>query len=120
MKFLADESVERALVVVIRSIGHDVTYVAELAPGIEDEEVLSRANVEARLLLTNDKDFGELVFRSQRSTEGILLLRLGTERVTGKIVALRTLLENHAHLLPGHFTVLGAQQIRRRILYVAN
>jgi predicted nuclease of predicted toxin-antitoxin system len=71
MKIVADEGVDRQVVEALRGENHDVTYIAELAPGISDEEVLQLANERDALLLTTDKDFGELVFR--------LLFQKGTE-----------------------------------------
>ena len=66
MNFLADESVDRPIVDSLRQRGHDVLYVAEMEPGISDDAVLDLANQEGALLLTADKDFGELVFRQRR------------------------------------------------------
>mgnify|MGYP005838303295 CR=1 FL=1 len=55
--------------------GHDLVYIAELAPGVSDDAVLDLAAGEERLLLAADKDFGELVFRLGRAAHGVLLLR---------------------------------------------
>jgi predicted nuclease of predicted toxin-antitoxin system len=74
--FLADESVDRQIVDRLREEDHTVRYVAEMEPGISDDTVLRLANERADLLLTADKDFGELVFRQGRFTWGILLVRL--------------------------------------------
>jgi predicted RNase H-like HicB family nuclease/predicted nuclease of predicted toxin-antitoxin system len=76
VRLLADEGVDAATVARLRLDGHDVTYVAELAPGITDDGVLVLANGEGRVLLTIDKDFGELVFRLRRVSAGVLLVRL--------------------------------------------
>ena len=76
MNFLADESVDRRIVDRLRQDGHLVGYVAEMEPGISDDTVLDLANQEATLLLTADKDFGELVFRQRRLMPGIVLIRL--------------------------------------------
>jgi uncharacterized protein with PIN domain len=65
-RLLADENIAASLVRALREDGIDVSYVAELASGITDDEVLDLAKAEARLLLTEDKDFGELVFRMKR------------------------------------------------------
>jgi len=62
MRWLADECVSAGLVAHLRTLGHDVSYVAELAPSEPDVTVMARAQRDARLLLTEDKDFGELVF----------------------------------------------------------
>ncbi len=63
MNLLADESVDRPIVEQLRQDGHDVLYVAEMEPGIPDDVVLQRANEHQALLVTEDKDFGELVYR---------------------------------------------------------
>lgn len=66
MNPLADEGVERAIVDRLRQGGHGVMYVAEMEPGIDDDIVLDRANKQNAILITADKDFGELVFRLRR------------------------------------------------------
>lgn len=71
MTILADEGVDREIVLRLRDDGHDVTYVAEMDPGISDEVVLARANAQGAILLTQDKDFGELVFRQRLSARGL-------------------------------------------------
>jgi Domain of unknown function (DUF5615) len=68
MILLADESVDRPIVERLRQDGHDVTYVAELSPSISDEQVLQEANTRNALLLTEDKDFGELVYLARSSS----------------------------------------------------
>ena len=63
VRWLADECVDAGLVVNLRASGHDVVYMAEIAPAANDAEVVRLARAESRLLLTEDKDFGDLVFR---------------------------------------------------------
>jgi len=75
MKIVADEGVDRQVVEQLRRENHEVIYVAELAPGISDDEVLQLANERGAVLLTADKDFGELVFRLNRTSGGIMLIR---------------------------------------------
>ena len=62
MKIVADESVDRQIVDRLRADGHEVLFVAELDPGIDDETVLLRSRQSSAILLTADKGFGELVF----------------------------------------------------------
>ena len=76
MKLLADEGVDRPIVDQLRQAGHQVFYVAEMDPSISDERVLELANEQGALLITADKDFGELVFRLGRIHAGAVLLRL--------------------------------------------
>jgi len=73
MNFLADESLDRQIVDVLRHDDHVVLYVAEMDPGISDDAVLNKAEMESAILITADKDFGELVFRQRRITNGVFL-----------------------------------------------
>lgn len=59
MKLVADENVDGPVVARLREDGHEVDYVAEMAPGIGDDEVLDYANGRQALLITTDKDFGK-------------------------------------------------------------
>jgi hypothetical protein len=68
MRFLADESRDFAVVRALRAAGHDVVAVAELSPQAEDDTVMEQALSQARLLLTEDKDFGQLVYARARAT----------------------------------------------------
>lgn len=61
MHFLADESCDFAVVRALRQAGHDVTAIAEISPGVPDEEVAALAEREDRILVTEDRDFGRLV-----------------------------------------------------------
>ncbi len=63
MNFVADEGVDNQIVKKLREEGHQVLYIAEMDPGISDDEVLHQANSQNALLITADKDFGELIFR---------------------------------------------------------
>lgn len=83
MKLLADESVDWPIIARVRANGHNVVSIAEDAPGVADDGVLARAYSEARILITSDKDFGELVYRQHQPHAGVLLLRLaGFEEIT--------------------------------------
>lgn len=73
---MADENLDAPIVNRLRQDGHFVLYVMELEPGISDDDVLDIASKEGCLLITSDKDFGELVFRLQRITAGVILVRL--------------------------------------------
>jgi predicted nuclease of predicted toxin-antitoxin system len=76
LTFLADEGVERQIVERLRVDGREVAYVAEMSPGIMDDVVLMRSQTSASVLITADKDFGELVFRQGQSSTSVLLIRL--------------------------------------------
>jgi len=114
MRFIVDESTGAAVVEYQRSIGHDVLAVAEAMPQAEDRDILARAANDRRILVTNDKDFGELVFRSRRAHHGVVLLRLHDESPTNRVHVLRTVLGQYADRLAGHFTVATEGGVRIR------
>ncbi len=75
MQFLADESADFAAVRALRADGHDVVAVAEIAGGAPDDVVLELARTSGRILLTEDKDFGQLVYADRQATGGVILIR---------------------------------------------
>ena len=116
MNFLCDEGVERPIVDHLRQQGHHVVYIAELEPGIDDSSVLAMANDLGAPVVTNDKDFGELVFRQQLSSTGVVLLRLAGLSNDAKADAVTAALRDHSAELAGAFAVItpGRVRIRRR------
>ena len=114
MNLLADESVDRSIVERLRSDGHQVEYVAELSPGISDEEVLRQANDRGVVLVTADKDFGELVFRYGLTHPGVLLLRLGGQIRQARCDIAARVIRDHASEVPGAFTVVTPDTLRIR------
>lgn len=118
MKFLADECCDEAMVEALRSDGYDILYAAESLNGAPDDEILACAYSENRLLITEDKDFGELVYRLQRPARGVILLRFDVVDRALKIPHLHDLLEYETQRLPGAFVVLEVNKIRVRSLSV--
>ena len=98
----------------LRASGHDVLYVAELEPGITDDEVLRLAASREALLVTNDKDFGELVFRQRRASSGVLLLRLFGLPNQEKARIVTAAIARSGDEMAGGFAVLSPGQIRIR------
>ena len=115
MMLFADESVDRPIVERLRHEGHDTLYVAELSPSITDDDVLREANSRDALLLTEDKDFGELVYRLARVHAGVVLIRLAGLPPLTKADTVAKVLQDHGSELPGAFTVIspGAVRIRK-------
>ncbi|MDO9097843.1 MAG: DUF5615 family PIN-like protein [Candidatus Methanoperedens sp.] len=115
MKLLADENVDKPIVERLRKDGHVVLYVAEIAPSISDDEVIQLANQEKALLLTADKDFGDLVFRQSRIIYGVIFLRLSGLLPQRKADMVAKAVQEHADELAWNFTVIshGAVRIRR-------
>ena len=114
MKLLVDEGVEARIVERLRFEDHDVEYIAELASGITDDDVLDRANRGQRLLVTVDKDFGELVFRLRRVTAGVLLVRLSGFSSNDKAEAVTGAVRDHGNEMSGAFTVVSPGLVRIR------
>jgi predicted nuclease of predicted toxin-antitoxin system len=112
MRFLVDECTGSAVARWLRGEGHDVFSVYDEARGIDDEQVLQKAFDEHRILITNDKDFGEKVFREQHQHKGIVFLRLDDERASCKIETLRKLLETYSSQLADRFVVVSETQVR--------
>jgi predicted nuclease of predicted toxin-antitoxin system len=112
MRFLVDECTGPSVARWLVDLGHEVCSVYDDFRGIKDDAVLLKAVVESRILITNDKDFGEKIFRERLPHCGIVLLRLDDERVISQIASLRALLEMHADRLVGNFVVVTSTRIR--------
>jgi predicted nuclease of predicted toxin-antitoxin system len=114
VNLIANEGVDRPVVERLRLDGHDVVYVAELSPSVTDEEVLQEANARGAVLLTADKDFGDLVFRQGLVHSGVILLRLaGLANATKAEIVAEVCRDRSAHLV-GAFSVVSPGQIRIR------
>ncbi|MCK1336282.1 DUF5615 family PIN-like protein [Bradyrhizobium sp. 38] len=116
MLWLADECVTVSLVRELRGAGHDVLYIAEFAASLSDVDVIALASQEGRLLLTADKDFGELVFRRGHAVPGLILLRIGPEN--GPLVKARLLeaIDQFGQGLFGRYVVIDEVRFRSRPL----
>jgi predicted nuclease of predicted toxin-antitoxin system len=114
MNLLADEGVDRQVVLRLRSDGHEVVYVAEMKPGIGDEVVLERANAEAALLVTQDNDFGELVFRQRLVHSGVVLVRLAGLSAMARANLVSGAIEQHGEEMHNAFTVISPGRVRIR------
>jgi predicted nuclease of predicted toxin-antitoxin system len=117
MNLLADEGVDQQIVTALRDEGFTVWYVAEMSPSITDETVLSLAREKQALLITSDKDFGELIFRLRRHSYGVLLLRLAGLSGIDKVGIVVSVIKQHLNELFNSFTVVTPQRIRIRKLF---
>jgi predicted nuclease of predicted toxin-antitoxin system len=114
MNLFADESVDRQIVEQLRQDGHDVPYVAEMSAGVSDEAVLAQANASQAVLLTADKDFGELVYREGRIHAGVVLVRLAGLSSSAKAqIVSDTVRQRGAEMVDG-FCVLAPSKVRIR------
>ena len=114
MKLFADESVDRHVVIKLRESGYEIPYVAEMEPGISDETVLEKANQIPAILLTEDKDFGELVYRQQLIHEGVVLIRLVGISSEKKAELVLNVINEHGRELKKVFCVISPGIVRIR------
>ncbi len=116
MQLLADENFPGTTVTVLRQQGHDVVWIRTDAPGSSDQEILARAQVEKRIILTFDKDFGELAFRcGLPATSGIILFRIPLSSPSSVTGIVTTAIATHSDW-SGLFTVVESDRIRTRPL----
>ncbi len=114
MILLADENIDKEIVDGLRLDGYDVLYVSEMEPGISDDKVLNLANDTNALLLTFDKDFGELVFRRKLINNGVILIRLSGLSQLNKVNVVKRALKQHSKKMKNSFTVITSGSIRIR------
>lgn len=112
MRFLVDECTGPAVAEWLRGQGHEVFSVYEESPGVDDEDIIRKAFAENWILITNDKDFGEKVYREKQPHRGIVLMRLENDRSVIKISTLRQLFESYLDRLPDQFVVVTEKQVR--------
>ncbi len=116
MRLCANENLPEDCVLRLRQDGHDVLWIREAAPGIPDDAVLARTTAEERLLVTFDKDFGELVFRrGANASRGVVLFRVpqpSAAAVAERVAAALASRDDWA----GHFSVVEEFAVRMRRL----
>jgi predicted nuclease of predicted toxin-antitoxin system len=116
MRLCANENLPADCVLRLRQDGHDVLWIRETAPGSPDASVLDRACAEDRLLITFDKDFGELVFRrGAKASHGIVLFRIAqpsASAVAARVAAILVSRDDWS----GNFSVVEESAVRMRVL----
>ena len=117
MRFLANENFPVRSVIRLRDAGYDVAYGSEDAPGAEDSLVLERAVIEGRIILTFDRDYGELIYRRRMAVPiGVVYFRYFPTTPEEPADVLLRLLSVERLSLEGYFTVLEPTQLRQRPL----
>jgi predicted nuclease of predicted toxin-antitoxin system len=112
VRFLVDECTGPTVANWLRADSHEVFSVYQQARGMDDDNIIQKAFDENWILVTNDKDFGEKVYREKRPHRGVVFLRLKDERASNKIKVLRQLMETYADRLPDSFVVISETQVR--------
>ncbi len=115
MKFLLDANVRYSIGRSLRFAGHNVRFLAGTSESrLSDYEVLELACRDGRILITNDKDFGHLIFHQQLSHKGVILFRLSEESSESYIIRLKSVLEMYKSRLVDHFLVVTDEHVRFR------
>jgi predicted nuclease of predicted toxin-antitoxin system len=116
MRLLADESVDFGIIECLREYGYEVESIAQMSPGIDDDAVLQESVRLNALLLTEDKDFGELTIRFKRPNCGIVLIRAHELTARERAFIVRRILDSEGDRLMHCFTAIGGEdkvRIRR-------
>lgn len=112
MRLLADESCDLRVVRALRGAGHDVRAVIEVSPGLPDDEVLAIAVADDRIFITEDRDFGQLVFASRARSRGVIPIRFPTsarERLPATVV---DFVAQRGNELQARFAVIEPGRVR--------
>ena len=112
MRFLVDECVGTSVAEYLKSNKHTAFSVFEEFRGASDDELLQKCYSENYILITSDKDFGELIFKNQKKHKGIILLRCNPNTFKQKITILSKLLLNYSEKLENNFVVVSNENVR--------
>jgi predicted nuclease of predicted toxin-antitoxin system len=112
MRILANENFPAEAVAALRAAGHDVAWVRTDTPGMRDEDVLRRAQAETRIVVTFDKDFGELAFRAGLpASSGVVLFRISAPS-SAHVARVAVSALGSRDDWPGHFSVIDDRHVR--------
>ncbi len=114
MNFLIDENIHADIANWLRSMGQDVLYAAENLSGFSDEQLLALARTEKRVIITDDKDFGDLIFHRREVSTGIILLRLTDRSIEARLERLSRIWETIQARAEGSFMVVSDRKVRLR------
>ena len=114
MRIVADENLAYRMIKALRNEGFEVLSIEEDTPSIPDDNVLSVAVKEDALLITEDKDFGDLVMLHKLPHRGILLLRLAGMETDEKVARTLEVIRIYGEELKDSFTVVDARKVRLR------
>lgn len=114
MDFLADENIHAGIMAWLRETGNDVLYAADVLQSRSDDDLLAIARKEQRILITDDKDFGELIFYQRLATSGIVLIRLHSPSISERLERLADVWPTIETRAPGRFIVISDRKVRVR------
>jgi len=112
VKFIVDENLGTRVAKWLKELQHDVISIYEEFRGLDDDEILRKSLEENCILITNDKDFGEMIFREGKLHNGVIFLRLEDERSSNVIKVLDQLFSIYADRIEGNFVVVTESSVR--------
>jgi predicted nuclease of predicted toxin-antitoxin system len=112
MRFLVDECVGTTVSSFLRSENHSVFCVFETMRGATDQQLLQKCCDENFILITSDKDFGEMIYKNKKMHKGIILIRCTPNNFKQKIIVLSKLIVNYAEKLENNFVVVSNETVR--------
>ncbi|MCP5102975.1 MAG: hypothetical protein GY950_06340 [bacterium] len=114
VKFIADEGFSFPITSILREKGYDVIWIGDIASGVEDTKVFEISQKDGRIILTEDKDFGELAIRFKCKTSGIILLRIEPDQKELRERKVIELFRDFSDKLKGHLIIIDEQKFRFR------
>ena len=114
LRLLVDTSLGLSLEDCVRNSGHDATFVRDIDPRLPDSAILELAVREHRMVVTMDKDFGELIYRAGRGHRGVLLLRMEDQSAAVSASIVARILEDYSEMLENNFAVYQGGRLRIR------
>ena len=114
LMFLVDAGVGRKVEQWLAASGHNVKAVRAIDPRMTDNAILQMAVDESRIVITMDKDFGEMVYRAGQAHAGVLLLRLDEAASEEKVHVVAQIIQSHGEKLEGRFSVYQSGRLRIR------
>ena len=112
MRFIVDACTGPRVAKWLREQRHEVYSVHDESPQMEDSQIIQKAISEQWIIITNDKDFGEMIYREKYEHRGVILLRLDDERTGNKMRVIGQLLESYAKQIEGRYIVVTETRIR--------
>jgi predicted nuclease of predicted toxin-antitoxin system len=119
MQLVADENVPQPVIRRLRSDGFTVLAISEVAAGISDVRVMQASHERAFILITQDRDFGELAVRDGLPVAGVILLELERLSLGSQIERISRCLADNNEVWEGNFSVVEPGRVRRRALQAA-
>ncbi|MGR3319962.1 MAG: DUF5615 family PIN-like protein [Candidatus Anammoxibacter sp.] len=112
LKIIADVNIEKPIIDYLVEQGYDVKWISDYNRKLADKDLLNLDNKEKRILITNDRDFGELIFLQKKLSKGLILIRVKGQQTQTKVMLIKKLFKRFSDKLPRHFVVITKKKMR--------